>query len=146
LSLSFTTADELADSEGIDPMDLIDPVDILSKLPKDFYEKVEAKKWQDRKEALEAVEGLVNNPKLQSGEYGELIRALKKVLSKDSNVILVAIAGKCLTGIAKGLGKKFQPYSTVITFILENLNECFNGSYFIGMCWSNIGKIQRKEK
>lgn len=69
-------------AEEIDPMDLIQPVDILSKLPKDFYEKLEAKKWQERKEALDAVEQLLTNaPKLETGDYGDLVRALKKVIS-----------------------------------------------------------------
>ena len=63
----------------IDPYELLEPVDILSQLPKDFYEKCEAKKWQERKEAMEAVEQLVANPKLAHGEYGDLVRALKKV-------------------------------------------------------------------
>lgn len=63
----------------IDPYDLADPVEILSKLPKDFYEKVEEKKWQERKEALDAVEALVKTPKLENGDYGDLVRALKKV-------------------------------------------------------------------
>lgn len=63
----------------IDPYELLDPVDILSKLPKDFFEKVEAKKWQDRKEAVELLENLCKNPKLESGDYGDIIRALKKV-------------------------------------------------------------------
>ena len=54
-------------------------MDILSQLPKDFYDKVEAKKWQERKEAMEALETLVANPKLQTGDYGDLVRALKKV-------------------------------------------------------------------
>ena len=57
----------------------MEPVDILSQLPKDFYDKVEAKKWQERKEAMEALETLVANPKLQTGDYGDLVRALKKV-------------------------------------------------------------------
>ncbi len=39
----------------------------------------EAKKWQERKEALEAVEVLTKNPKLENGDYGDLVRALKKV-------------------------------------------------------------------
>lgn len=39
----------------------------------------EAKKWQERKEALEAVEALAKNPKLEGGDYGDLVRALKKV-------------------------------------------------------------------
>ena len=64
----------------IDPYELLEPVDILSQLPKDFYEKCEAKKWQERKEAMEALETLVANPKLQPGEYGDLVRALKKVV------------------------------------------------------------------
>lgn len=64
----------------VDPYELMDPVDILSKLPKDFYENLEAKKWQERKEALDALEQLLNSaPKLENGDYGDLIRALKKV-------------------------------------------------------------------
>lgn len=52
-------------------------------MPKDFYEKIEAKKWQERKEALEAVEALVKTPKLENGDYGDLVRALKKVIKKN---------------------------------------------------------------
>lgn len=66
----------------MDPYELAEPVDILSKLPKDFYEKTEAKKWQERKEALEALETLVQTPKLQTGDYADLIRVLKKLLRK----------------------------------------------------------------
>lgn len=65
--------------EDVDPYELASPVDVLSKLPKDFYEKVEAKKWQERKESLDAVENLLKSPKLESGDYGDLVRALKKV-------------------------------------------------------------------
>jgi len=90
----------------VDPYELLEAVEILSKLPKDFYEKIvsqnnnvnvliiiefhinlishfilsqEAKKWQERKEALEVVETLTKNPKLENGDYGDLVRALKKV-------------------------------------------------------------------
>jgi hypothetical protein len=65
----------------LDPLELIDPVDIVAKLPKDFYEKLEAKKWQERKEALDELEKLiVQNPKLEGNDYGDLVRTLKKVL------------------------------------------------------------------
>lgn len=68
------------DSADMDPYDLLDPVEILSKLPKDFYDKLEAKKWQDRKEALDVLENLLKNaPKLEPGDYADLVRALKKV-------------------------------------------------------------------
>ncbi|XP_025159861.1 protein mini spindles isoform X2 [Harpegnathos saltator] len=108
----------------IDPYDLLSPVDILSKLPKDFYEKVEAKKWQERKEALEALETLVKNPKLENGDYGDVVRALKKIISKDTNVLVVTLAGKCLAGLASGLKKRFQPYAGVcLPAILEKFRE-----------------------
>lgn len=110
--------------EEVDPMDLIDPVDILSKLPKDFYDKLEAKKWQERKESLEALQTLLQNPKLESGDYGDVVKALKKILTKDSNVVLVAMAGKCMASIAKGLGKKFSPYAMAcVSGILEKFKE-----------------------
>ncbi|XP_063985359.1 protein mini spindles isoform X2 [Diachasmimorpha longicaudata] len=108
----------------IDPYEQIDPVDILSKLPKDFYEKLEAKKWQERKEALETLENLVKNPKLESGDYGDLVRVLKKIVSKDSNVVVVSLAGKCLAGLASGLKKKFQPYACAcLPALLEKFKE-----------------------
>ncbi|XP_070564717.1 cytoskeleton-associated protein 5-like isoform X2 [Ptychodera flava] len=109
---------------SIDAYDLLDPVEILSKIPKDFYENIEAKKWQTRKEALEAIQPLVSNPKLEPGDYGDLVRALKKVVGKDTNVMLVAQAGKCLCGLATGLRKKFQPYAgQCIQTILEKFKE-----------------------
>lgn len=108
----------------IDPYELIEAVDILSKLPKDFYEKLEAKKWQERKEALECLEKLVSNPKLENGDYGEVVKALKKIISKDTNVLVVALAGKCLTGLATSLRKRFQPYATsCLAAILEKFRE-----------------------
>ncbi|KAL1502287.1 hypothetical protein ABEB36_007453 [Hypothenemus hampei] len=110
--------------QDVDPYDLIDPVDILSKLPKDFYEKIEAKKWQERKEALESVETLIKNPKLENGDYGDLVRALKKVVQKDSNVVCVALAGKCIAGLAAGLKKKFQTYAGCLVLpLLEKFKE-----------------------
>lgn len=63
-----------------DPEEHIDPVNILCQLNKDFYEKLEAKKWQERKEAIDMLEGILSKaPKLENGEYGDLVRALKKV-------------------------------------------------------------------
>ncbi|CAK9821655.1 Protein mini spindles [Anthophora retusa] len=108
----------------IDAYELLEPVDILSKLPKDFYEKLEGKKWQERKEALEALETLIKNPKLENGDYGDVVRSLKKVISKDTNVLVVALAGKCLAGLAAGLKRRFQPYATAcLSSLLEKFRE-----------------------
>ncbi|XP_046889619.1 cytoskeleton-associated protein 5 isoform X2 [Hypomesus transpacificus] len=108
----------------VDPYELLEPVEILSKIPKDFYDKIEAKKWQERKEVLEAVETLVKNPKLENGDFGDLVRALKKVVGKDANVMLVTLAAKCLAGLAAGLRKKFGTYAgIVVPTILEKFKE-----------------------
>ncbi|MEQ2165820.1 hypothetical protein GOODEAATRI_021170 [Goodea atripinnis] len=109
---------------AVDPYDLLEPVEILSKMPKDFDEKIEAKKWQERKEALEAIETLTKNPKLENGDYGDLVRSLKKVVGKDANVMLVSLAAKCLAGLASGLRKKFGTYAgQVVPTILEKFKE-----------------------
>ncbi|PSN31815.1 Mini spindles protein [Blattella germanica] len=53
-----------------------------------------------------------------------LILLLLKVISKDSNVMVVAVAGKCLAGLANGLKKRFQPYAgACIPCILEKFRE-----------------------
>ena len=118
--------DEEEDSQdsALDPYEMLDPVEILSKLPKDFYEKCEAKKWQEKKEALDALEVLTQNPKLQPGDYHELVKVLKKFISKDSNVMLVALAAKCLAGLAKGLRNHFkQLANNSLSTLLEKFKE-----------------------
>ncbi|XP_045137050.1 cytoskeleton-associated protein 5-like isoform X4 [Portunus trituberculatus] len=112
------------DIPEMDPMDLFEPVNILEKLPKDFFEKVEAKKWQERKEAMEILLPLTQNPKLEGGDYNDLMKALKKIIGKDTNVMIVALAGQCVAGLAKGLKKKFAPFALAFTeTILEKFKE-----------------------
>ncbi|KAK9409847.1 cytoskeleton-associated protein 5 [Crotalus adamanteus] len=116
--------DDGDDVPQVDAYELLEAVEILSKLPKDFYDKIEAKKWQERKEALEAVEVLVKNPRLEAGDYADLVKALKKVIGKDTNVMLVALAAKSLAGLATGLRKKFGQYAGhVVPTILEKFKE-----------------------
>lgn len=116
--------DEVDAAPALDPYDLLEPMEIISKLPKDFYDKVEAKKWQERKEALEALEVLLKHPKLEPGDYGDVVRVLKKVIGKDSNVMLVSLAAKCLSCLAAGLRKKFHTYAPhVMSTLLEKFKE-----------------------
>uniref|UniRef100_V5GAR1 Cytoskeleton-associated protein 5 n=1 Tax=Anoplophora glabripennis TaxID=217634 RepID=V5GAR1_ANOGL len=110
--------------QEIDPYELAAPVDILSKLPKDFCEKLEAKKWQERKEVLEILENLLKTPKLENGDYGDVVRALKKIVQKDSNVVCVALAGRCIASLATGLKKRFQTYAGFcVPALLEKFKE-----------------------
>ncbi|XP_022089158.1 cytoskeleton-associated protein 5-like isoform X2 [Acanthaster planci] len=109
---------------AVDPYDLLTAVDILSKMPKDFYDNMEEKKWQIRKEALEALLPLVSNPKIEPGDFADLVRSLKKTIAKDTNVMIVALAAKCLTGLANGIRKKFSPYAaSCMSTILDKFKE-----------------------
>lgn len=108
----------------LDLDDIADPVEILSKLPKNFLEQLEAKKWQERKEALELLESFSKAPKLETGDYGDLVRALKKIIQKDSNVVVIALAGKNLANLANGLKKNFHQYASFcIPALLEKFKE-----------------------
>lgn len=108
--------------EEVDPLAFVEAVEILSKIPKDFYDKLESKKWQERKESLEALETLLKDPKLENGDYGELVRALRKVVAKDTNVMLVAMAGKAMAGLANGLKRHFSPY---VNYCIPTIYEKF---------------------
>ena len=61
------------------------------------------KKWSLRKEALDELLPLTKSPRLASGKYTDLCRALGEVVAKDANVMLVALAAQCLAGLARGL-------------------------------------------
>ena len=112
-----------AEPEAMDPFDLMEPCDLLSKLPKDFKEKLEAKKWQERKEVLDAVlVVLQKNPRVMPADYYELVGDLKKLVAKDANINIVVTSAKCICGIAQGLRKDFGKYALMA---LEPLMERF---------------------
>ena len=51
---------------------------------------------QDRRGALQALKTAAGAPKLQPGDFGELLSELKKILTKDSNVVCVTETVACL--------------------------------------------------
>merc|ERR1739838_615471 len=99
------------EEEEIDPYDLADPVEVLSKLPKNFYEQIESKLWKERKEMLVEAESLTKHIKLMPGDYHDFLKTIKKVVTKDTNVLLMATAVKIIGQLAAGLRGKFQPYA-----------------------------------
>uniref|UniRef100_A0A914NQQ6 Uncharacterized protein n=1 Tax=Meloidogyne incognita TaxID=6306 RepID=A0A914NQQ6_MELIC len=71
--------------QQIDPFELLEPVDIIPKLPGDLDTQLASKKWQERKAVLDSVHGiLLENPKLADNpDYGDLIDKLTKVLKSE---------------------------------------------------------------
>uniref|UniRef100_A0A1I7UF87 Cytoskeleton-associated protein 5 n=1 Tax=Caenorhabditis tropicalis TaxID=1561998 RepID=A0A1I7UF87_9PELO len=112
--------------EEADPWDFLDEFDLLSKMPDAFDTMIQSKKWQERKEALEDLSQLLTaHPKLDpKGSYGSLVEQLQKVLEKDANILVAALAANCLAGLANGLRSKFQQFAvSVAPIIFEKFKE-----------------------
>ncbi|CAI5438088.1 unnamed protein product [Caenorhabditis angaria] len=109
-----------------DPWDFLDAFDVCEKLPDGFDTNIESKKWQERKEALEGLLALMTaNPKLEpKANYGGLVEKLQKILAKDANINVAALAANCLTGLANGLRVKFSQFAiSVAPTIFDKFKE-----------------------
>jgi len=112
-----------AESAEIDAFDLAEPQDVLSKVASDFHEQLASSKWKERKDALEALYGVLNVPRIKDGDFGEITRGLAKCM-KDANIAVVTQAAQCIEVLAKGLRKSFGKYrSNVMSPIMERLKE-----------------------
>uniref|UniRef100_A0A914HZS0 G-protein coupled receptors family 1 profile domain-containing protein n=1 Tax=Globodera rostochiensis TaxID=31243 RepID=A0A914HZS0_GLORO len=102
----------IQNNDEMDHWELLEPVDISSKLTIDF----ESNKWQERKEAMdELFQLLTQNPRLaDSPKYREVIERLTKAMANDSNINVVTSAAKCMAGFAKGLRAKFAPHVLLV--------------------------------
>lgn len=107
----------------IDAFDLAEPQDVLSKVAADFSDQLASTKWKERKDALEALYGVLNVPRIKDGDFGEVARGLAKCM-KDANIAVVTQAAQCIEVLAKGLRKPFSKYrSTIMSPIMERLKE-----------------------
>lgn len=114
-------ADE--DDGEIDAFDLAEPVDVLSKIPKDFHDNLSSSKWKDRKEALDALYSIINVPRIKDGPFDDIVRALAKCM-KDANIAVVTVAANCIDLLAKGLKSSFGKHrATIMAPIMERLKE-----------------------
>ncbi|CAF3687601.1 unnamed protein product [Adineta steineri] len=112
--------------EELDPLEMLEATNIIDRLPKDFFEKIESKQWKERKEVLDdLLTILTQNPKLApDADYFELVKALSKIISKDSNVPVVLVTTKCMTALAKGLRKAFKNHAVnVLEVCLDRFRE-----------------------
>ncbi|BES91779.1 Microtubule associated protein [Nesidiocoris tenuis] len=100
-------------------------VDVFGKIPEDFYNGLQSKKWSDRKDALESLLEILNSaPRIQNGDFSDLVRSLSGVISKDPNIGVVCTAVKCITKLVEGLGNKFTIYaSTVVKILFSKFKE-----------------------
>lgn len=101
-------------TDSFDPFDMLEPVDVLSKLPSDLNSRLSSAKWKDRKEALDEVyEVLSKAPRLAQADYTDLVRLFAKCF-KDANIQVVQLAASGIEFLSKGLKKDFQRYQNLV--------------------------------
>ncbi|VBB27713.1 unnamed protein product [Acanthocheilonema viteae] len=111
---------------AISSWELLTETKISDKIPCDIQAKLTSKRWADRKETLEILcRILENNPRLCPDEdHSELIGILHKILEKDANINVVAVAAKCITGFANGLRYKFATFiPKIYVSVFEKFKE-----------------------
>ncbi|GMH42322.1 hypothetical protein BSKO_10241 [Bryopsis sp. KO-2023] len=90
-----------------DVFDLSAPANILGELNKEWWAALQEKKWITRKGSLTKLKDLASKPRLATGDYSDVLRELKKVITKDSNVQCVAEAAACVGQLGQGLRQDF---------------------------------------
>ncbi len=77
---SVSEVERVVGPSPADPWEFLSPVDVLANLPKDFYEQLESKKWNERKEPLDNLIVELKDQRLDpKAQYGEIVSVLKKV-------------------------------------------------------------------
>ncbi|KAG1905687.1 armadillo-type protein [Suillus fuscotomentosus] len=109
-----------------DPRTLVEPVNIVAKLPSNLQANLTSSKWKERKEVLDELLTLVNaTPRIQDApELAELAKSLAACISKDANINCVMTAAHVIEGLAKGVMSPFgRLRETIIPLMLERLKE-----------------------
>ncbi|KAK6198560.1 armadillo-type protein [Scheffersomyces amazonensis] len=112
-------------TSSFDPFDLVEPVEILSKLPNDFESRLSSSKWKDRVEVLEEVHIILDKAVklVTNDDYSQIIRLFAKCM-KDANIQVVQLAANCIEYISNGLKKNFHRYQhLVLPPIIDRLKE-----------------------
>ncbi|KAM9910605.1 hypothetical protein OXX59_004875 [Metschnikowia pulcherrima] len=124
--VQMADAEEVATASApdFDPFDMLEPVEVLSKLPADLYTRTSSAKWKERVEALEEAQlALSKAPKLANDDYSDLVRLFAKCF-KDANIQVVQLAANGTEALAKGLKEAFSKYrALVLTPIIERSKE-----------------------
>lgn len=119
-------AGEAEEAEAIDPLSLVEAVDIIPLLPSTFHETITSTKWKDKSDLIADCMKIIDPlPKIvDSPGLGDIANALGKRMG-DTNVnvvsgsagMLIALAGKVQN---RGMGKY---RAGVVPHVLERLKE-----------------------
>lgn len=111
------------DEAEIDLEPEYEAINVIPKIPKDFQDRLASSKWKDRKDALDDLHTAINHPRIQEGQFDDIVRGLAKCM-RDANIAVVTVAANCVEILAKGLKKGFSKYRSIITQpMMERLKE-----------------------
>ena len=120
--------------EEVDPYEFLEPVEVISKLDRDFWVGLEAKKWSERRNSLLFLLDLLSAPKLVDGDYSELARSLRSIIEKDTNVVCVSksveIVGRLSAGLRASFGKECRLLVPAILEKSKDKNKVFLFFFF----------------
>jgi cytoskeleton-associated protein 5 len=72
-----------------------------------------ARRCRPQQAALDKAKELASSPRLASGDYGDLVRLLRKILQKDSMIAVAAAAADVAAALAQGLRAEFSAHAKV---------------------------------
>ena len=100
------------------------PVDILKRLPENFYERTNSKAWAERRDAFtEFLDVAKAAKKLQEGPFDDIVQILAKTM-KDTNILVLVLGANVVDVLAKGLKRSFGKYrGRIMGPMLERLKE-----------------------
>ncbi|KAF1764112.1 hypothetical protein GCK72_004058 [Caenorhabditis remanei] len=114
----------------MDEWSILDEVDVIAKWPTEHKKAVleAGAKWKERKEGLEALNTIIeSNPRLATSSmtiYGELMDEIRKILDRESNIVVVTTAIKTVELLARGLRQKFGGFvGMVIPFLIKRAKD-----------------------
>ena len=128
--------EEKKNSQNDPGFDLFEPVDVLSKFNSEWVEKVQGlAKWNERKQEIDNLYEALNQPKIKSGNFGDIVRMLKKLLT--DSMIPVSVSSIKVCGIlALKLQRDFETYikeilSTVILRFKEKKTQFIDETHIV---------------
>uniref|UniRef100_A0A8R1DJK6 TOG domain-containing protein n=1 Tax=Caenorhabditis japonica TaxID=281687 RepID=A0A8R1DJK6_CAEJA len=112
-----------------DEWQFLDEVDVIAKWPAEMRKFVlEGGKWSERKQGLEALNTLIEqNPRLSTTSmtiYGELMDEIRKILDRESNIVVVTTTVRTVELLATGLRHKFAGFiGMVLPFLIKRAKD-----------------------
>lgn len=114
MDVDTSTSQGNAAPAEFDPHLMLEPVEVLLKLPSNLNSQMASSKWKDRVEALEEVHAVLSKaPKLAQDDYTDLVRLFAKCM-KDANIQVVQLAADGVRFLSKGLREAFHKYQHLV--------------------------------